>query len=124
MVDLWQYLVMLFLNSFLCLGIYKACDYEYGMAPAVDGPRGTRMVREGASDIQTKSIFWFVKFYGTKWVGETLMSPICGCVICMASVHSIYVYWFFHPLTIQNVVMYIAYVFCLAGLNTINARFA
>jgi hypothetical protein len=121
MADLWQYLVLLILNSLLCIGIYKACDYELDRSQSLHGHHGIHILRHGS--VGAKSILWFIKFYGNKLFGETFMSPICGCVICMASIHSIYVFWSYHSFTLPNVVGFILYVFCLAGLNTINARF-
>lgn len=45
------------------------------------------------SDIEQKftqkEIFWFVKWYGDKWLSEWITKPLYDCPMCMASVHSV-----------------------------------
>jgi hypothetical protein len=119
--NLWMYLVLLMLNSFLCLGVFKVCDYDTAKRTTRD--KSTGYLPTNIEVIEAKSIFWFVKFYGTKWFGSMVMMPICGCVICMASLHSIYVFWPLHDFTLTNLVLYVYYVFCLAGVNTLHERY-
>lgn len=59
--------------------------------------------------IETKVPYWVTK-------------PLFNCPTCMASVHSIVPYWYMTEFSIDNAIIYVVYVFALAGLSTILAR--
>ena len=49
---------------------------------------------------------------------EWVRNPLYACPTCMASVHSLYVYWYNYDLNLHNVLVYVIYVFGLSALNT------
>lgn len=69
---------------------------------------------------KSKEILWFIKYYSEKWIGDKWTKPICGCVICMASLHSllvwipIYCMMEFHPV---HLYFHAVYICALAGFN-------
>lgn len=42
--------------------------------------------------------FWFVRFYSVKYFGEHITKTICGCVKCMATLHSVWGFAIFYLL--------------------------
>ena len=95
-------LILLLFNVLVIVGFHYATGYE--------------LDRDGKPT--SKMALWWIKYYGLKYIGETWMKPISECVICMASVHSTYVYlpvfgfdyWYF------------VYIFALAGLAGLIRR--
>jgi hypothetical protein len=104
MLPVLDLLIILVLNSFACIGVYASCNYELDQ----DGQPTSKM------------LFWWVKYYGTQYLGW-VMYPICVCPTCMASLYSIPVLFMFIPSF--DIPLMVFYMFSLAGLNTINARF-
>jgi hypothetical protein len=107
MLELHEYLILVVINGFVCLGAYSICNYEIN----VDTRKPTKSM-----------LFWWVKFYGEKRF-PVLIKPICGCLVCMSSVHSIYLFFWFHDFTAMSIVVWVVYVLCLAGFNTVLNRF-
>jgi len=50
---------------------------------------------------------------------EWVKKPLYACPTCMASIHSIYVYWYNYEFNLHNGLVYIIYVFGLSALNTL-----
>jgi len=104
-------IVFLFLfNSLEIFGFHYACKFERD-------PRNK--VWE-----DSKEILWFVKFYSEKWLGEKWSKPVCNCVICMASLHSLIIWipiYIYLPFSFMLIYSHIIYVTALAGFNRIIA---
>ena len=68
-----------------------------------------------------KSILWFVKYWLDINLPEFIVKPIAGCMRCMASVHSTYIFW---PIVLQFgfsiwlFPLWILYVAILSGIIT------
>ena len=75
-------------------------------------------------NIINKQVLWFVSYYSKKIMGEFWSKPIAGCIVCMASIWSlpIYIYFFGSDLTQHNIITYLIYIPCLAGLNRFIER--
>ncbi len=57
-----------------------------------------------------------------RYVREPYTKPMFNCPACMASLHSIIPYWYYHDLTVETVIVYIIYVPALATLSTLIAN--
>lgn len=69
-----------------------------------------------------KEFLWFIRWYSIKWLGKTLSKPVCTCVVCMSSLHGLYVFWFAHDFTLHNLYIYGIYTLALAGIGAIYER--
>ena len=107
MIDL---LILLLFNSALCFGFWNACNYEPFKHPYQHGE-------------EIKGVLWFIdKWSSDKW----FYKPLCGCLPCMASLHSIYPYWVYMTITNNlywySVALYPVYVLALSGVNYLIDR--
>ena len=98
------------------MGFYQACIYE----PAKDAVNIGSENDYSTSTPENKGLLWFIeKWAQDKW----FYNPLCGCMKCMASFHSIYPYWTFMYVTGNVTWAYLAifpiYVLALSGLNYI-----
>jgi len=104
-----EYALLFICNSLYIMGIYISCNYERDA--------------KGNVDEDTKMIFWWFKYYGTKWLGKQIMKPICRCPVCMASVHGFLFYsahlWLTGASDSRLIIVLPFYIFILAGLNQI-----
>lgn len=92
-------LILLLFNSLICLGISRATEFEFGQD---DKPT-------------SKQLLWFIRYYGELWFGEWVMKPICGCIVCMGSIHGAWYYYLNFGLDYWM----IAWCFALSGVNYI-----
>ncbi len=104
--------VLLLINAFVIIGWNRATYFETEM--------------ENTYEViisDSKMILWKLRYWFEYNFGEWAAKPFFSCTTCMASVHSIYVYWLFMPLTIHSLIIYPIYILSLAGLATyINNR--
>ncbi len=103
-MPLGEHLAALVANSFLCLGFYVSCKYE----------------RDENLKPTSKMILWWVRYYGQRKLPEWLQAPLYSCLVCMSSLHSIYMFWPWHELMPMNIVLWFGYVLCLAGMNQLS----
>jgi hypothetical protein len=106
MIDL---LIILILNSLVCFGFYNACLHL---------PEDVFNNRK-----EQKGVLWFIE----KWaINKWFYKPLCGCVPCMASFHSTYVYFTFlfvaDKLELGYFIIYPLYILALSGLNYLIDR--
>lgn len=105
---------ILFLNSIVIQGIRAVTFHE------LDAMRAPT----------SKKLFWFVRWYGTKYIGEYFMQPICTCTVCMSSIWGVIIYFpfVFHlhieqifqiSYILKEVLYLLGYCISLAGLNAI-----
>jgi hypothetical protein len=112
MIDL---LILLGLNSALCFGVWNACLYEQTDRLEWDGYKYNK--------IYNKGVLWFIdKWAKDKW----FYKPLCGCLPCMASLHSIYPYWMYmfisNNLDYKALMIYPVYILALSGVNYLIDR--
>lgn len=112
MIDL---LILLVVNSFVCYGFWNASNYA--PARSVIKQEGDRIVEK--IEPEEKGVLWFIeKWSADKWFHK----PLCGCLPCMASFHSTYVYWGYmhstNSLNLNAVIFYPVYILALSGLNS------
>ena len=96
-------LALIVFNALVIIGVHRAADLDGGMILS----RLHQMVRSV--------------------VGEFFTKPVFGCPTCMASVHSIYVFW---PVMLYTfgfgwweVYLYVLYIPALGGASTyLNER--
>ena len=104
-----EVLILFLINSALCFGFWNACSYE---------KKDDRILQE-----EVKGVLWFVeKWAKDKW----FYKPLCGCLPCMASLHSIYPYWIYmytsNNLYMKALLFYPIYILALSGLNYLIDR--
>ena len=116
MIDI---LILILINSALCFGFYNACYYEPAKNLAKIGSESTFSEEHG----EIKGVLWFIE----KWaIDKWFYKPLCGCLPCMASLHSIYPYWTYmystNAININAVMFYPVYVLALSGINYLIDR--
>lgn len=104
MSELIYMMILLIFNSFVIFGWYKCTYYELN--------------EFGYVIEDSKMVFWRLNYFCSKYISEWWMKPLFTCPICMASVHSTYVYWIFMPQTFDSLIIYPVYVLALAGFNS------
>lgn len=105
-------ITLLVINSLVCLGFWNACLYE---TKQVYNNNSSKWETE-----ETKGVLWFIE----KWAkGKWFYKPLCGCLPCMASFHSTYVYWAYiyiiGYISLNALLFYPIYILALSGLNYI-----
>lgn len=115
-------ILLLLFNSLVCFGFYNACLYipekierNYDKS---DCYNCFKTVQE-----EVKGVLWFVEEWAKdKW----FYKPLCGCVPCMASFHSTYVYFTFlfvaDKMETGYFMIYPLYILALSGLNYLIDR--
>lgn len=69
---------------------------------------------------ESKEIFWFIKYYSKKWLGDYWCNPIACCPVCMSSLHSAWGWipiYSILPFTWWLIYIHAIYILALAGLN-------
>jgi len=98
-------------NSLYCIGLYKACSVEL----KIDNEPKHGVIEE------TKMILWWVRYYSHLYLGRFWTKPVCDCPPCMASLHSLYVFW---PLVIYlygfNPIQLLVYPVYVGALSAVN----
>ena len=107
MIDL---AVLLLMNSALCFGFWNACNYQ----PRIHA-------YDGGDEV--KGVLWFIE----KWSkGKWFHKPLCGCLPCVASLHSVYPYWIYMynsgNMDISALLFYPVYILALSGVNYLIDR--
>ena len=110
--------ILLLLNSLLCFGFWNACLYEQTHEKVF-----TSTTMPDYHYKVNKGVLWFIeKWSRDKWFHK----PLCGCLPCMASLHSIYPYLTYVLLSDNSVLDYVLiypiYVLALSGLNYLIDR--
>jgi hypothetical protein len=111
------HLILLFLaNSLLIFGIYELMHVEY----QDENNPSQGVLREQCG------LFYKIHLAIVNRIGVFATKPICICIPCMASIHSIYFYWTTMYLTNninqQSAIIYVAYSLSLIGFNHIVAK--
>ena len=107
--------ILLLINSALCFGFWNACLYEN---------TGEIIYIKGEINyVYNKGVLWRLdKWAKDKW----FYKPLCGCLPCMASLHSIYPYWIYvlyaDVSIIQYALFYPVYILALSGVNYLIDR--
>ena len=99
-----------FFNALVIFGINKATQYD------VCHPEDSGEHCRNGVDMDSRMILWKIRFYCLKWFGEFWSKPLITCPPCMASFHSLYIYWSIFPVSRENVVFYPLYILSLSGL--------
>lgn len=86
MIEILLGLLMLsYLNGLYIVGFYNACLFTFHPERVVS--------KDGADSLgvmnDTKMIFWKLRYYSEKRLGYFWSKPICTCVSCMGSLHSV-----------------------------------
>jgi len=114
-------ILLLVVNSLIIIGLYHVVNFEVEEGYGYDQDT-FEMKREYTKT--HKMILWWVKYWGDKYINEFWSKSLYDCVVCMASVHSLYVYWYFYSFDLEALMIYPFYILALAGLNSIlNFRF-
>lgn len=114
MIDL---IILLILNSLYIIGFYNAVDYD---RTTVDDWSNDKLQQKEA--IINKQFLWFIAYY-TNWLPQLIKTPLYDCIKCMASIHSLYIYWAVYDFTLINLFIYFFYIFALSGLNALYEKY-
>lgn len=111
--------ILLLFNSALCFGFWNACLYEVKDGGIQIGSEYELELKK----IEIKGVLWRLeKWASNKW----FYKPLCGCISCMASLHSIYPYWTYmcatNSINLNAVLFYPVYILALSGLNYLIER--
>lgn len=116
-----DFILLLIINSLFIQGLYRSSMFEW-KSNFMYKPNRNNMKIENV-DSQYNMILWRFRYYAIKFLGNYWSKPVITCPTCMASIHSSYFYFGFIYLTNQftliHALIYIPYVFTLAGLNTL-----
>lgn len=93
---------LLLMNVLLCVGFHVLTRYNE-----------SQLVAENF-----KQPLWFIAA-GARKISPIFAKPVCDCLVCMASLHSILPYWFIHAWDTDTLLVYPAYVIALAGANAL-----
>lgn len=128
---MFDILILLAINSFVCLGFWHSCDFTAAEQFDELSPRERRIAhRKTQSGITVshdwinpprKMIFWWLRYYGGQYLPKIITKPLYECVTCMASVHSIIPFTIYGIWADFGVVWWIIwpiYVLALAGINS------
>ncbi len=109
-----ELIILLLLNSLYIIGFYHSVDYEIKDKVILSTGEVKKIPHR-------KQALWFVAYY-TDWLPQFIKIPLYDCIKCMASIHSVYIYWAVYDFTIINLFIYFFYIFALSGLNTLYEK--
>ena len=102
---------VLILNALIITGVYTVTWYKQADT------------EDHEPEEHSKMALWWVKYYSLKYLGEFWSKPVCTCPPCMASLHSLW-FWFFFPFSLKMLVVYLMYMLALCGtMRLIAAKF-
>lgn len=111
-------LLLMFFNALYIVGFYRACEYSYHP----EAIAGIDFIPEGSDENgiieESKMILWQVRHFCLNTFGDKWSKPVCTCISCMASLHSILPFCFYAYITDMShpVIWYIMYVPALSAL--------
>ena len=114
MSDIFIYLALALLNALAIIGFFYAVEYRTEVREECEPGTWRLRKREVITD---KNILWRIKYYGDRFLPYALTKPLYNCTLCMASVHSVYVYWVYFGLDPSRMAFYPAYMLAVAGLT-------
>ena len=127
-------LLVAFANSLIIIGVNKSTYFDFNDdllrgvfgSASFTGKFEYRKYRKAAAQtaIDDKMIFWKLRYWSLKYLGELASKPLFTCPPCMASFHSLYFYWLIMPFTLQSLIAYPFYILGLAGMVSIVNNYA
>ena len=125
-------LIYLFLialaNSFVIIGWNKATYFEYESEALSDSFKSMKDLtcwEKGLKkSFKGKMIFWQLRYYSLKYIGDFWSKPLFTCCTCMASFHSLYFYWAIMPFDLHSLIIYPFYIVGLAGVVSVVNNYA
>ena len=83
-----ELLILSNLNAFLIIGFYYSCEFRRHPKGNInsDGADGNGIMND------SKMVLWRLRFHVERSFGDFWSKPICTCVQCMASLHSVIPY--------------------------------
>lgn len=108
-----HYLLLFLFNSLWIFGVYELCSVDF-----LDDDYPEHGINE-----DTKGLFWKVKQFSILHFGWFYSKPICLCPPCMASLHSLYIFfaaqYLFDTITPLDGLIWLFYAVCLVGFNSL-----
>lgn len=109
-----DFAILILINVFVIVGFYKSTEFQLKDKNA----ELTKYTGTDAIDHDSKMFLWWVRYYSFRYLGKW-SKPITMCIFCMASLHSLYVYFSFydfdmtHP--IANLIKLFVYMLAVCG---------
>ena len=111
-------LILAFANALLINGLKKAFEFE--LIPEIPG---ADYVHAGGFDPVDSMVFGKIHYNFNKKFGAKLCKPLFSCVPCMASVHSLYVFWpvalCLFPFSLTMLAVYALYIPAVSALGMV-----
>lgn len=113
-----QFIVFLsllaFFNAILIIGLYNSATYDY--CHELDCEDGHDYCDDKCIDNYSKMVLYKFRYYSIKYLGDFWSKPVITCPICMASLHSTYIYWNAIDFSVQSLLLYPLYILFLSGM--------
>jgi hypothetical protein len=107
-------ILLLTINSLFVIGMYEAM--KFSNSDLFDNEKDKYLILHGKPKGIEKDILWWVRWYASEFPWY-VRKPLYYCPKCMSSLWSIPVYWYFMPLSVDSVIIYLFYIPALAALN-------
>lgn len=107
------FLLALF-NSLLIIGLYNSAMYD--LCHPDDCLEHDESCDDKCIDKYSKMVLYKFRYYSIHYFGHFWSKPIITCPVCMASLHSIYIYWLVFELNLLNLICYPFYILFLSGM--------
>jgi len=113
-----DYLLLFLFNSLWIFGLYELFYIEF-----LDDDYPEHGINE-----DSKGLLWKVKRWSILTFGWFYSKPICLCPPCMASLHSLYVFfaaqYLFDKIELLDGLIWLFYAVCLTGFNSLLLKYA
>lgn len=116
------FVLLAFFNSLLIIGLYNSALYDY--CHPDDCLEHDQSCDDKCIDKYSKMILYKFRYYAVKYLGEFWSKPVITCPVCMASIHSTYVYWSIVEFSKQSLISYPFYILFLSGMVNIICSIA
>lgn len=98
-----EVLIVALITAFYIVGLHRATYYE--------------LDREGKPC--EKMVLWFIRYYAEKHIPFGLHKPIISCPTCMASVHGLFVVYFYDYINVWGYGTTCLFIFMVSSISTI-----
>lgn len=110
-IDFVYLFILALFNAIVIFGVNRASYFEYCHPEDTSEDCDCDRV-----DRSSKMVLYRFRLWSLQSLGEYWSKPLFTCPPCMASVHSLYVYWLVMPFTTGCLLFYPLYILFLSGL--------
>lgn len=112
-----ELLILAFINSLFIVAIWRAAHFEYLITDAE--------YANPPLDWEATGVLGPIhEYFQNRWWTK----PVFSCLACMASVHSLYVFWpvmwFVYGFHVEHIYVYLVYIPVVSAMNVLINRFS